>query len=150
MYIKYMMYINSTETLCQKKFYFFQLESSHCIAHLFNKIIDFVTSSYAITIFYSFHLNPWSWPNGNGMNKAQFSWKQNFLTEKSILLGIKKKAWEKERKYLYLLFQCFRNSYFYVQIKSSDYCDGVCVKLKDLNSYFNSYSTTFSIQYFLV
>ena len=39
--------------------------------------------------------------------------------------------------YNYLLYVslCFGNSYSYFQIKSSDYRDGVSVKLKYLNSY---------------
>ena len=52
-----------------------------------------------------------------------------------------KKVWVKESKHAYLFSQWFGNSHSCVQIKSSDYCDGVSVKSKYLNSYdyiFNS------------
>ena len=41
----------------------------------------------------------------------------------------------KENKHVYLFSLCFGNSRSCVQIKSSDYCDGVSVKLKYLNLY---------------
>ena len=40
-----------------------------------------------------------------------------------------------KKKHLYLLSQCFGNSYYWIQIKPSDYCDGVYAQLKYLNSY---------------
>ena len=66
------------ETLWPKKVVFFKLESVVNKVtfnfHPFNKITDFATTQYATTIFYLFYQNPLSWPNENGMDKAQFSW----------------------------------------------------------------------------
>ena len=39
------------------------------------------------------------------------------------------------KKILYLFSQWFGNSHSCVQINSSDYCDGVSLRLKHLNSY---------------
>ena len=46
-----------------------------------------------------------------------------------------KRVCAKDNKHVYLFSQCFGNSHSCVQIKSSDYCDGVSAKLKHLNSY---------------
>ena len=45
-----------------------------------------------------------------------------------------KDACVKESKHLYLFSQCFGNFHSCFQIKSSDYCDDVSVKLKYLNA----------------
>ena len=50
-------------------------------------------------------------------------------------LEIVKKLCVKESKHLNLFSQCFGNFYSSVQIKSSDYWDGVSSKLKYLNVY---------------
>ena len=45
------------------------------------------------------------------------------------------KSCVRESKHVYLFFQCFGNFHFCVEIKSSNYSDGVSLKLKYLNSY---------------
>ena len=58
--------------------YLFYLESfvdkTTFNSHSFNKINDFTSSQFATIMFYLFHLKPKSYPNENGMDKAQFSW----------------------------------------------------------------------------
>ena len=56
-----------------------------------------------------------------------------------------KKACIKVSKQLYWFSQCSRNSHSCVQIKSSDYCDGVFAKLKYLNSYDYIFNPVFFI-----
>ena len=47
---------------------------------------------------------------------------------------------------MYLFSQCFENSHFCFQIKSSDYCSGISAKLK----YLNSFEYIFNPMFFIV
>ena len=57
----------------------------------------------------------------------------------------RKKACVEENKHLYLFSLCFGNSHSCVQIKPSDYCDGISAKLEYLNSYDHTFNTVLFI-----